>query len=258
MNPGNQSVGTANERALPRRRGWALHWNRLERSLGRRWREWRLPAGYIRLGTKYGGWWLDRKLVRADPLVVDCGLGQDISFDVAFLSHFGGTVVGIEANPESFAWCRARCPPGMRLLDRAFWTVAGDTLEFHLPRPREQLPRGADGVSGSLLESHKYVAGGRSRPVITTDLAEVLAGAGRADCDVLKLDIEGAEYDVLPDLAGRGLLAKCRQLLVEFHHGATGHAMAHTEAVVAAVLAAGFRLAHVEGRNYIFRRDDLA
>jgi FkbM family methyltransferase len=251
-------VSEANARQPVRPRGWALHWNRLERSLGRRWREWRLPAGYIRLGTKYGGWWFDRKLVRADPLVVDCGLGQDISFDAAFLSRFGGTVIGIDPNPESLAWCRAHCPPGMQVLDRAFWTSPGQTLAFHLPRPREQLPGGADGVSGSLISSHAYVAGGASLPVTTVDLAQVLADAGRSDCDILKLDIEGAEYEVLPDLARRGLLAKCRQLLVEFHHGATGYGRAQTEEVVAAVLAASFRLAHVEGRNYIFRRDDLA
>ena len=258
MNPGNRSVATNNERSTPRRHGWALHWNRLERSLGRRWREWRLPAGYLRLGTKYGGWWLDRTLIRPGPFVVDCGLGKDISFDVAFLSRFGGTIVGIEANPESLAWCEARCPPGMRILDRAFWRAAGETLEFHLPRPQEHLPRGADGVSGSLLESHEYVAGGRSRKVMTTDLAEVLAGAGRTDCDVLKLDIEGAEYEVLADLARRGLLAKCRQLLVEFHHGVTGHDLPETEKTVAAVRAAGFGLAHVEGRNYTFRWNGLA
>ncbi len=146
----------------------------------------------------------------------------------------------------------------MRLLDRAFWSRSGEMLEFHLPRPPEELPRGADGVSGSLLGSHEYVAGGRSRKVMTTDLAEVLAGAGRADCDVLKLDIEGAEYDVLPDLARRGLLVRCRQLLVEFHHGVTAHGLPDTEKTVAAVRAAGFSLAHVEGRNHIFRRADLA
>ena len=247
----------ASARQAERPRGWRLHRQRLERSLGRRWREWRLPAGYLRLGTKYGGWWLDRTLIRPDPLLVDCGLGEDISFDCAFLSRFGGTVIGIEANPASLAWCKAHCPPGMHLLDRAFWTSTGGALNFHLPRPRAQLPSGADGVSGSLIRSHAYVAGGASRAVTTIDLAQVLADAARDDCDVLKLDIEGAEYEVLPDLAGRGLLAKCRQLLVEFHHGVTEHTQAQTDKVVAIVRAAGLRLAHLEGRNHIFRRDDL-
>ena len=32
----------------------ALHWWRLKRSLGRRWREWRLPAGYETLVGERG------------------------------------------------------------------------------------------------------------------------------------------------------------------------------------------------------------
>jgi FkbM family methyltransferase len=240
---------------IPARR---RYWEWLKRSLGRRWREWRLPSGYIRLGTKYGGWWLDRDLVRPDPLLIDCGLGRDISFDGAFLSRFGGTVIGVEANPASLAWCAPRCPPGMHLRDRAFWTRPGETLVFHLPRPPERLPKGADGVSGSLLASHEYVAGGESRHVTTTSLEEVLAEAGREDCDVLKLDIEGAEYAVLEGLIARGLLGKCRQLLVEFHHGVTEHTLVETKRTVEAILAAGFRLAHIESRNYSFFQADLA
>lgn len=250
-------MSEANARQSGRPGGWRLHRQRLARSLSRRWREWRLPAGYLRLGTKYGGWWLDRALVRDDPLFVDCGLGVDISFDAAFLSRFGGTVIGIDPNPQSLAWCRAHCPPGMRLLDRAFWSSSGKTLAFHLPRPREQLPSGADGISGSLIRSHAYVEGGASREVTTIDLAQVLADAGRDDCDVLKLDIEGAEYEVLPALAAGGMLVRCRQLLVEFHHGHTEYTQAQTDAVIGVVRAAGFTLAHLEGRNHIFRRDGL-
>ncbi len=241
-----------------RRRGVKARWDRLKHSLERRWREFRLPGGYVRLGSRYGGWWLDRGIVGADPLMVDCGLGQDISFDAAFLSRFAGAVFGIDPNPQSLAWCRTHCPPGMHLLERAFWTSAGRTLTFHLPREIVELPRGADGISGSLIGSHEYVSGGASRSVTTTDLAELLAQARRAECDVLKLDIEGAEYEVLADLAARGLLAKCRQVLVEFHHRVTHHTQQETDRVVAAVLAAGFRLVHVEGRNYSFRRSDLA
>jgi len=250
-------VTAADARQPERPHGWRLHRQRLERSLSRRWREWRLPIGYVRLGTKYGGWWLDRTLVRPDPLLVDCGLGEDISFDSAFLSRFGGMVVGIDPNPQSLAWCKAHCPPGMHLLDRAFWSSSGEALTFHLPRPKQELPRGADGVSGSLIPSHAYVEGGAARAVTTIDLAQVLADAAREDCDVLKLDIEGAEYEVLPALACSGLLARCRQLLVEFHHGVTEHTQAQTEDVIATVRAAGFRLVHLEGRNHIFRRDDL-
>lgn len=230
------------------------HWRRLRRSLGRRWREWRLPRGYARLGTRYGGWWIDRRGVGAAPLLIDCGLGEDISFPTAFLARFGGQVIGVEPNPRSLAYCRAHCPDGMQIRAQAFWTAAGQTLSFHLPRPQEQLPKGADGVSGSLVGSHEYVAGGTELAVTTTTLEEILAAAGRDECDILKLDIEGAEYEVLAALCRSGAIRRVRQLLVEFHHQVTHHGIDATVASGAAVQAAGFRLVHVEGRNYIFRR----
>lgn len=230
------------------------HWQRLKRSLGRRYREWRLPRGYQRLGTRYGGWWIDARSVGAAPLLVDCGLGEDISFPTTFLERFGGSVVGIEPNPRSLAYSRRHCPPGMTIREQAFWTVAGETLSFHLPRPQDQLPKGADGVSGSLVGSHEYVEGGKALTVTTTSLAEVLADAGREECDLLKLDIEGAEYDVLAALCHSGDIRRARQVLIEFHHKVTHHTLAETTAVADAVRAAGFELVHVEGRNYIFRR----
>lgn len=231
------------------------HWRRLKRSLGRRWLEWRLPIGYIRLGTRYGGWWVDSKELGLAPLLIDCGLGEDISFPVAFLNHFGGHVIGIEPNPRSLAYCVPRCPSGMDILVKAFWTRCGETLTFHLPRTQLELPKGADGVSGSLLDSHEYVSGGELLTVDTIDLDAVLQKAGRDNCDILKLDIEGAEYDVISALIDSGQIRKVGQLLVEFHHGVTHHTLTDTETTVNRIVGAGFLVRHVEGRNFIFQRD---
>ena len=232
------------------------HWNRLKRSLGRRWKEWRLPRGYERLGTRYGGWWLDARVVGPQPLLIDCGLGEDISFPAAFLQRFAGArVIGVDPNPRSLAYCRARCPSGMEILANAFWTTAGETIVFHLPRGQDKLPKGADGVSGSLDPSHEYVEGGERIETLTVDLDSLLARAGRTDCDVLKLDIEGAEYALLEALVANGRIQAARQVLVEFHHGVTGHSVADTQRIVSRLGATGHRLMHIEGRNYIFRRE---
>jgi FkbM family methyltransferase len=232
------------------------HWNRLKRSLSRRWKEWRLPRGYERLGTRYGGWWVDARVVGPQPLLIDCGLGEDISFPVAFLQRFADArVIGVDPNPRSLEYCRARCPSGMEILANAFWTTAGETIGFHLPRGQDKLPKGADGVSGSLDSSHEYVEGGERIETLTVDLDSLLARAGRADCDVLKLDIEGAEYALLDALVANGRIRAARQVLVEFHHGVTGHSPADTQRIVSRLGATGHRLMHIEGRNYIFRRE---
>ena len=232
------------------------HWRRMQRSLGRRYREWRLPRGYERFGTRYGGWWIDTTLVGRDPLVVDAGLGADISFPSAFLARFGGQVMGIDPNPQSIRYVEAHKPPGMQVLQNAFWRDAGEDITFHMPRALDQLPKGADGVSGSVLSSHSYTAGGTQFTVKTTSLDHVLSLAGRNACDILKMDIEGAEYDVLAALCRTGAIRKATQVLIEFHHHCTDHPLADTLNTVALVQQAGFQLVYTEDRNYIFKRLD--
>ena len=232
------------------------HWNRLKRSLGRRWREWRLPRGYERLGTRYGGWWVDTRAMGPQPLLIDCGLGEDISFPAAFLQRFADArVIGVDPNPRSLAYCRARCPSGMEILANAFWTTAGETIVFHLPRGEDKLPKGADGVSGSLDPSHEYVEGGERIETQSVDLDSLLSRAGRTECDVHKLDVEGAEYALLEALVASGRIRAARQVLIEVHHGVTRHTPDDTRRIVDSLAAAGFRLIHTESRNYIFRRE---
>lgn len=234
--------------------GVKQRWERLKRSARRRWTEWNLPRGYRRLGTRYGGWWVDVSALGPDSLLIDCGLGEDISFPGAFLERFHGGVIGVEPNPRSLAYVRAHCPRGMEIRAQAFWCRSGETLTFHLPRPQDQLPKGADGVSGSLVGSHEYVSGGAGLSVTTVALGELLQEAGRTECDILKMDIEGAEYAVLAELCRTGDIRRARQVLVEFHHRVTHHTLAETDAAVAQVVAAGFDLIHTESRNYSFRR----
>jgi Methyltransferase FkbM domain len=64
---------------------------------------------------------------------------------------------------------------------------------------------------------------------------------------VLKLDVEGGEYDVLGDLLRHP--PTVLQLLVEFHHGAAGIPFAATVAAVAALRGAGYRLFHRSRRG---------
>ena len=235
--------------------GPALHWWRLKRSVGRRWREWRLPRGFERLGTRYGGWWLYAPALGPEPLLVDCGLGKDISFPVAFLERFGGKVIGVDPNPAALEYSRAHCPANMEIRAEALWSEAGQKLSFHLPRSADLLPEGADGVSGSLLASHGY-AGEEKLEVRTTSLSELLQQAGRSECAVLKLDIEGAEYEVLKALCSSGEIARTRQIAVEFHHGWTDRTEQDTRDCIAQLDACGFALRHAEGRNHLFVRRD--
>lgn len=231
------------------------HFFKLKRSLTRRFKEALLPSGYERLGTKYGGWWIDQDLLtNKNPLLIDCGLGKDISFPVEFLKKYNGYVVGVDPDPKSISYCEPIKPKNMEIQPKAFWKKSGEALRFHLARSSERLPKGADG-SGSILSSHHYVNGGTEIEVYTTSLSEILNSLNKTICDILKLDIEGAEYEVISDLISSGQISVIEQLLVEFHHGSTHFNISDTNEIVKNLELAGFKLIHIESRNYIFKRN---
>lgn len=207
--------------------------------------------GYLRLGTRYGGWWVRYGIYKQPPLLIDCGLGLDISFPVTFINKYNARVIGIEPNPKSLEYCKQNAPSAIEVIPKAFWSTDTETLEFHLPRNKEQLPKGADAVSGSVYGHHNYAGGGVLK-VETIDLESILKLAGRNTCDVLKMDVEGAEYEILPSLCKSGQIKKAGQLLVEFHHFCTDYTIEDTEKVVAQIVDSGFKLVHTEGRNYVF------
>ena len=141
----------------------------------------------------------------------------------------------------------------MALRQQAFLIEAGKTLEFNLARPKDKLPKGADG-SGSLIKSHAYVIGSKKIKIKTTSLMDILMSENKEYCDILKLDIEGAEYEVIVDLCNSGNIKLVNQLLVEFHHGVTHYSISDTEKAILVLKSKGLELVHVEGRNHIFIR----
>lgn len=56
-------------------------------------------------------------------------------------------------------------------------------------------------------------------------LADVLAGLPRGRCDFLKMDCEGAEYDILLNLDDAAL-GRIRRICLEYHEGVTAHSHA--------------------------------
>ena len=71
-------------------------------------------------------------------------------------------------------------------------------------------------------------------------LEGAMARSGVKEVDVLKLDIEGFEYDVLPQILGTAV--RPHQILVEFHHFMPQHDNAETEAAIELLRAHGYEL----------------
>jgi FkbM family methyltransferase len=180
----------------------------------------RIPKRY--LGSPYGGW-----MIATTPLR-DASLPVVLSFDEEMISTYRARVFGFDPTPASLRWLAARgVPEGMRVEPIGIAAFDGEQA-FAMPAGE------ARGNFSSKQRSDTTVVCQVRR------YATILAMLGLRRVDVLKLDIEGAEYDVIDDLLTSAVLPT--QLLVEFHHRLHNIHVAETRRSVRTIRRAGFSL----------------
>ena len=139
------------------------------------------------------------------PYVIDCGANVGLAVLYVNRDHPGARILAIEPDPLICAMLRRNLQSqeisGVEVLEAAVSTKDGSSL-FHCQ----------GGFSGRLAE--------RSQPgasvVRTVRLRDLLI----EDVDLLKLDIEGAETEVLLDSFGH--LDRVRNIVLEFHSPRAG------------------------------------
>ena len=96
----------------------------------------------------------------------------------------------------------------------------------------------------------KEASGGTEVPART--LRTIMKDLGHEQIDVLKMDIEGAEYGVLAGLLESTV--RPVQILVEFHHRFSSLHKSQTLKAVKELREAGYALAHISstGREFSF------
>jgi FkbM family methyltransferase len=190
-----------------------------------------------------GGWWLRPDLLGPDALVYSCGVGRDISFDLAMIDRHGCRVFAFDPTPASIDWLNGRAPP--RGFHFSPWGIAGFDGEGRLFPPEDP-----GSVHHSILAPSVSSAG---IAVPFHRITTIMAQNGHERVDVLKLDIEGAEYPVLADLMSSPI--RPGQILVEFHHRFEGIGLEKTVQTVELLLARGYRIFHIynwRGQEFSF------
>jgi FkbM family methyltransferase len=197
-----------------------------------------------RFGSEYGGWDVATDRIDRRSIVYSFGIGEDASFDLALIERFGVTVHGFDPTPRSLRWVdRQRLPP--EFVMHPYGLADRDGLQPFFP------PRRRGHVSHSIVRLSS-----RGKPIMVPlrRLATIMNELGHDHLDLLKLDIEAAEYAVIEDLERTGL--RPAQLLVEFHHRFPGVGPAKTEAALAALRRMDYRVFSVShaGTEYGFVR----
>ena len=193
------------------------------------------------LGTVYGGWMIVPSAVRRNGVVYSFGVGNDISFDVALIDEFGVTVHGFDPSPSAIDYISryADLPERYQFHNYGLGSTQGDVEFFH--------PIG-NGMY-SMHHGTRHIEEERVKLSVKT-LSSIMADLHTDYIDVLKMDIEGAEYDLIETLIGCS--DQIGQLLIEFHHRIGVAPLKKTIACVDRLRQAGFQLFHVSGTSSEF------
>ena len=196
-------------------------------------------------GSDYGGWAVVPEKLDEKSVVYAFGVGTDVSFDLSLIRRYGLTVHAFDPTPRSLAWIRKQELPE-RFVFQGLGVAAYDgTATFHAPAHPDHV---------------SYTALDRSRADVSTveapvrRLGTIMGQLGHTHIDLLKMDIEGSEYEVIEDLLQERL--DVRQLLVEFHHRFEAVDVRQTKDAIATLGRGGYQIFHVapSGEEYAFIR----
>lgn len=201
----------------------------------------------VEIGSSYGGWVVPTSLLDADSICYCAGCGEDITFDLGLIQAFGCTVYGFDPTPRAITHVHAVAGTNCRYRFQpiGLWRQQ-DRLKFYVPSH-------APHVSHSLLNLQ------RTEDYIVVDVARlsaVMQQAGHSHVDLLKLDIEGAEYAVVDTLIEDRL--DVRILCIEYDEYFTPLDRNYRRRIrqsIDKLRAYGFELVCAQGRgNYTFVR----
>ncbi len=174
-----------------------------------------------------------------DSVVYSGGVGNDVSFERLLVEQFGCAVHLFDPSPT-----------GVKTMQ----------LPENLNPQFRFSPVGLSGENGTLRfapplfsdEGSWYSNSDRATiEVPCRDLTTLLKENSHLRIDLLKLDIEGAEYGVINHLLDQKL--NVRQILVEYHHDLLpGYQLRDAIKSGARLMRAGYKLLAEVGNNYTF------
>ncbi len=183
--------------------------------------------------------------------IIDVGCGYEADFSVSMITRYGLKAFAIDPTRKH--------APYLQKIEKS---MPGSFIHFALAVAPQNgkivFNESVTNESGSIFTDHVNIRQDeiRSYEVETVNLSGLVNKTGIHKIDLLKLDIEGIEYDLL-SRTFKDDLKPFRQIFVEFHHKSVPrYSRRDTKAIVKHICSLGFKVFTADGRNYLFYRND--
>ncbi len=149
------------------------------------------------------------KTNKQEPVIFDCGANIGVSVLYFKALYPESTIIAFEPNPNLFALLKKNVEVN-HLKEVYIHQVA-------LSATNEEISFFINDNMGSFLSSKFQHRGGNNEIKVK---AEQLSGSIKKhpNIDLLKMDIEGAEYEVIQELNEKKLLGTVHKFIVEYHY----------------------------------------
>ena len=205
-----------------------------------------------RLGTEYGGWSLIDFKELNNKTIISAGCGEDISFDIEFLNLYGGKIILVDPTPRSINHLekvlnsvgnkktKDYVDGGNQKIESydleniqteqliiknyALFNEDGITVKFFPPKNPEHVSHSISNWQKGETNSNKSIE------VETITVKKIMEDHKINELELIKLDIEGAENQVLPNLITNKIFPN--QILVEFDELHTDNFVSYCKALI--------------------------
>lgn len=188
-------------------------------------------------GEQGAGFFVCEDKLSASSIVYSFGIGENISFDSDLIKKYGLTIYGFDPTPKSIQFIHNQpkqshfifCPYGLATID--------GHVTFYLPE-------NTNNVSGTFYNRWKYDENIiKPIDVPVKKFSSILKEFNHYKIDILKMDIEGAEYEVIDDILHSNVVID--QILVELHHRFSGISVKKTKEFVEKMNAFGYKISKI-------------
>ena len=188
------------------------------------------------------GWVVDYSKLNSNSVVYSVGVGSNIDFDLALIEELKLAVYAFDPTPRSIEWIKKQSlSKSFKFIPVGLGSNDGE-MEFFPPRKESS-------THFSPIDRYDNLGVETIKAPVKT-LKSLAQEFGHQTIDLLKMDIEGAEYDVIDNLEEQGV--EINQILIEFHHMYKGISLDDTKNAIDKLRKLGFELFHISQRTYEF------